>query len=182
VDLRGYTQLSEGRPASEIFSTVNRYTEMVSAVVNRHGGVVVEFSGDGMMAVFGAPAPLEHKERAAVLAGIEMAHTIQVLPGAAEHATDRPGSVGVGIATGTTFVGHIEAVDRKIWSAIGNTTNLAARLQALTRDLGASIVIDEATRSAAAGAADDFTAYRGTLIRGLGEPQTIYALPFEFSE
>jgi class 3 adenylate cyclase len=182
VDLRGYTQLSEGRPPAEIFSTVNRYTEMVSAVVNRHGGVVVEFSGDGMMAVFGAPAPLEHKEQAAVLAGIEMAHTVRIRVGADERPADRSGSVGVGIATGTAFVGNIEAVDRTIWSAIGNTTNLAARLQALTRDLGASIVIDEATRRAAAGAAADFAACQGRMIRGLSEPQTIYALPFDSSE
>ena len=181
VDLRGYTQLSEGRPPAEIFSTVNRYTELVSAIVNSHGGAVVEFNGDGMMAVFGAPAPLEHKEQAAVLAGIEMANTVQVRAGAGEHPADRSGSVGVGIATGPAFVGNIEAVDRKIWSAIGNTTNLAERFQALTRDLGASIVIDEATRSAA-GAAADFATYEGTLIRGLGEPQTIYALPFDPGE
>ena len=181
VDLRGYTHFSEGRPPAEIFSTVNRYTEVISAVVNRHGGAVVEFNGDGMMAVFGALAPLEHKEQAAVLAGIEMANTLEVRASAGEHRADPSGSVGVGIASGPAFVGNIEAVDRKIWSAIGNTTNLAARFQALTRDLGASIVIDQATRSAAEAAAG-FTAYEGTVIRGLSEPQTIYALPFDPGE
>ncbi len=114
-------------------------------------------------------------------AGREMVDA-QVRPGAAPHPVDRPGSVGVGIATGSAFVGNIQAVDRMIWSAIGNTTNLAARLQGLTRELDASIVIDEATRSAAAGAAADFAAYQGTLIRGIGEPQTIYALPFDPGE
>jgi class 3 adenylate cyclase len=178
VDLRGTTRFFEGQPPAEIFSTVNRYTEEISAVVNRHGGAVVEFNGDGMMAVFGAPAPLERKEQAAVLAGIEIVYTVQVRTETGEQRARRGGSVGVGIATGPAFVGNIQAVDRKIWSAIGNTTNLAARFQALTRDLGASIVIDEATRSAAE-AAGDFAAHEGTPIRGLSEPQTVYALPFD---
>ena len=61
VDIRGYTSYAEDRPAAEVFSTVNRYTETVSRVVRAHGGTVVEFNGDGMMAVFGAPAPLAQK-------------------------------------------------------------------------------------------------------------------------
>ena len=63
VDIRGYTGFAESRRAEEIFSTVNRYTETVSQIVQRHGGSVVEFNGDGMMAVFGAPRELAHKER-----------------------------------------------------------------------------------------------------------------------
>ena len=56
VDIRGYSALSEGRAPDEIFSTVNSYTLTVSELVNKFGGSVVEFNGDGMMAVFGAPA------------------------------------------------------------------------------------------------------------------------------
>ena len=62
VDVRGYTSYAEHRGASEIFASVNRYTETVSEVVRRRGGSVVEFNGDGMMAVFGAPRALERKE------------------------------------------------------------------------------------------------------------------------
>jgi class 3 adenylate cyclase len=178
VDLRGYTHFSEGRPPAEVFSSASQYTEVVSAVVSRHGGAVVEFNGDGMMAVFGAPEPLENKEQAAVLAGIEMSHTVRTHADAGEHHTDRSASIGVGIATGPAFVGNIQAADRKIWTAIGSNVNLAARLQALTRDLGASIAIDERTRSAA-GAAAWFVPHEHTLIRGLSEPQTVYALPLD---
>ena len=64
--------------------------------------------------------------------------------------------VGIGIATGPAYVGSIQAVDRAIWSALGNTTNLAARLQALTRDHDASIALDEATHRAAGAAATPF--------------------------
>jgi GAF domain-containing protein len=72
VDIRGYTSFSESRRAEEIFSTVSRYTETVSEIVRKHGGSVVEFNGDGMMTVFGAPRELAHKERAAVEAGREI--------------------------------------------------------------------------------------------------------------
>jgi class 3 adenylate cyclase len=66
VDIRGYTGFSQAREAEEIFHPVNRYTEMVSQVVRARGGSVVEFHGDGMLAVFGAPDAMEMKEHAAV--------------------------------------------------------------------------------------------------------------------
>ncbi len=88
-----------------------------------------------------------------------------------------PLSVGVGVATGEAFVGNIQAVDRLIWTAIGNTVNLAARLQTLTRDLDASIVIDEPTRRGADYVAADFERREETPIRGRRETQDVYVLP-----
>jgi class 3 adenylate cyclase len=173
VDIRGYTGFSESRRAEEIFSTVNRYTETVSQIVQRHSGSVVEFNGDGMMAVFGAPRSLAHKERAAVEAGREIVEAVGRLPVDGEEAKL---SVGVGIATGDAFVGNIQAVDRMIWSAIGNTTNLAARLQSLTRELEASLVIDAATWERAQYAAADFEKRPDVPIRGRRESQDVYAL------
>ncbi len=74
-------------------------------------------------------------------------------------------------------MGNIQAVDRMIWSAIGNTTNLAARLQSLTRDLDASLVIDRATRERAQPSAADFEKRPDVPIRGRREPQDLYVLP-----
>lgn len=172
VDIRGYTSFAEDRQVDEIFSTVNRYTETVSRIVQEHGGSVVEFNGDGMMAVFGAPRTISHKERAAVEAGWEIVRTVERLPVDPEQAL----SVGVGIATGEAFVGNIQAVDRFIWSAIGNTTNLAARLQSLTRDLNAELVIDSATWERAQSAAAGFERRR-VPIRGRRQPEKVYSLP-----
>ena len=86
-------------------------------------------------------------------------------------------SVGVGIASGEAFVGNIQAVDRMIWTAIGNTTNLAARLQSLTRELDASLVIDAGTWGRAQPAAQDFEKRSRVPIRGRREAQDVYALP-----
>jgi class 3 adenylate cyclase len=177
VDIRGYTSFSESRRAEEIFSTVNRYTETVSEIVHRHAGSVVEFNGDGMMAVFGAPRELAHKERAAVEAGREIVEAVGTLPVADASGGEAKLAVGVGIATGEAFVGNIQAVDRMIWSAIGNTTNLAARLQGLTRELDASLVIDAPTWERAQSAPGDFEKRSDVPIRGRRETQDVYALP-----
>jgi class 3 adenylate cyclase len=171
VDIRGYTGFAESRRAEEIFGAVNRYTETVSEIVRRHAGSVVEFNGDGMMAVFGAPRELAHKERAAVEAGREIVAAVGSL-----RVDQVQLSVGVGIATGEAFVGNIRAVDRMIWSAIGNTTNLAARLQGLTRELDAAVVIDQLTRGRAGAACAGFEKRPAVPIRGRRETQDIYVL------
>jgi class 3 adenylate cyclase len=177
VDIRGYTTYSEGRTAEEIFSTVNRYTEAVSRVVRQYFGAIVEFNGDGLMAVFGAPENIVGKERAAVEAGREIVAVVRSLALGGIGPERRPLEVGVGIATGQAFVGNIQAVDRMIWAAIGNTTNLAARLQSLSRDLKAAIVIDAATWTAAGESAADFERHEQTPIRGYRRAADVYALP-----
>jgi class 3 adenylate cyclase len=171
VDLRGYTSFSERRAAPEIFESVNRYTRTVSDVVLRHGGVVVEFNGDGMMAVFGAPRPLPRKEEAALRAARDLVSEV----GQLEIEGTRL-SVGVGVASGPAFVGSVRAVDRQIWSALGNTTNLAARLEKLTRDLDASIAVDAATWSASLPFGEGFEARPAQRIRGRSEPVDVYVL------
>jgi len=84
--------------------------------------------------------------------------------------------VGVGIATGKAFVGNIQSVDRLIWSAIGDTPNLAARLQGLTGELNAAIVINSATRSGAGDATADFERHERGPIRGRRQTADIYVL------
>ena len=172
VDLRGYSSYAEDLAPGEIFSSVNRYTEPVSSVIHGHGGTVVEFNGDGMMAVFGAPRELAGKERAAVAAGREIVKRVPALTGAVETL-----SVGVGVATGRAFVGNVHAVDRLIWTALGNTTNLASRLQSLTRDLDAAMIIDEATWRGAGAEAEPFRPALATQIRGRKERENLYLLP-----
>jgi class 3 adenylate cyclase len=177
VDVRGYTRISEGLQPTEIFSTVNRYTETVSNSVQAHGGTIVEFNGDGMMTVFGAPLDIQNKEAAAIATALDIVAAVRGIGvGGVDAATPQDAiTVGVGIATGPAYIGNVHSVDRLIWTAIGNTTNLAARLQSLSRDLDASIVIDAPTHARGA----DGTAFvaRGpTAIRGRSEPIEIFTL------
>ena len=86
-------------------------------------------------------------------------------------------SVGIGIATGDAYVGSVRSADRLIWTALGNATNLAARLQALSRALDAAIVIDAATRRDARWVAADFVQRAGVAIRGRAQTEEIWLLP-----
>jgi adenylate cyclase len=81
------------------------------------------------------------------------------------------------LATGKAFVGNIQSVDRLIWTAIGNTANLGARLQSLSRDLNAAIVIDATTWAAAGESAADFERHEQMPIRGYRQAEDVYALP-----
>jgi adenylate cyclase len=177
VDIRGYTSYSESRRPEEVFSLVNRYTQTVSDIVRKHAGSVVEFNGDGLMAVFGAPQELASKERQAVEASRAIFDAVESIPVEGDEHSSTPLSVGVGLATGEAFVGNIRAVDRMIWSAIGNTTNRAARLEALTREFRAAIVIDALTHSRAGEACSDFEVRRNVQIRGYSEPIDLHVLP-----
>lgn len=175
VDLSDYSAYAQRHRPEEIFSFLNRYTEGVSSVVRRHGGMIVEFGGDGMMALFGAPDELGDKERAAVLAALEFAPELEprMMP-----SGSAPGPrIRVGIATGSAFVGSLHCADHLIWSAIGDTTNRASRLQALARELDASIVIDSATWAAAQPLAGAFPLHRRLSIRGLAGGFDVYARP-----
>ena len=166
LDLRGYTTDAEKREVEDVFSTVNELTERVSRIVLERGGSVVDINGDGMMAVFGAPEPLAEKERRAVEAAREI---VDGSPAALR--------VGIGIATGLAYAGNIRAADRFIWSVIGETTNLAGRLQVLTRELDASIVADEPTRRAAGYVCADFAQYKDVPVRGSSDRVDVFALP-----
>lgn len=170
VDLRGYTAYAEPLSPEEIFGAVNRYTGIVSRIVREQGGTIVEFNGDGMMAVFGTPKPLPRKEAAAARAACEIADAVGSLH---EDAAPRL-SVGAGVATGPAFVGNVRAIDRWIWTALGNTTNLAARLQALTRELDAEVLLDEATWTAAALPESAWLRHPNVAIRGRRGTETLY--------
>jgi class 3 adenylate cyclase len=175
VDLRGYARLTQDRPPSEVFELVSRYTEVVSAAIQEHHGSVVEFNGDGMMAVFGAAGELPEREAEAVRAAREVARRVTDLELFGTRNADPV--LGVGVATGPAYVGAIRSVDRFIWSAIGSTTNLAARLQELSRSLGCTVALDAATHSGAGDAARDFRRQENVPIRGFRERRDVFLLP-----
>lgn len=175
VDLRGYTALCEPLPPQEVFALTDRFTAIVSKVLRRHAGNLVEFSGDGLMAVFGAPVALAGKERAALAAAGELVTALEAE--GPRRPDGSPLSVGVGIASGAALCGNIRSADQVIWTAVGNIVNLAARLQSLTRELDALIAIDAATRDRAGDLAAGFRRREGVRVRGRSEAEVVYFLP-----
>jgi adenylate cyclase len=175
VDLSDYSAYVQRQCPAETFSFLSRYTEGVSRVLRRHGGTIVDFGGDGMMALFGAPDELAGKERAAVLAALELASELD--PGLLPDGCAPGPRIRVGIATGSAFVGSLRCADHLVWSAIGHTTNRASRLQVLARRLDASIVIDSATWAAAQPIRGAFRLHPGLDLRGLEGRFDVHALP-----
>ena len=175
VDIRGYTTYSEQQAVGALFSVVNRYTEAVSAVIQRRGGTVVEFLGDGLMAVFGAPDPLSEHARVAVETACEIVGSVRNLALGADG--DPPIAVGVGIASGEAFVGNIQTSDRLVYTAVGDVVNLASRIQGLTRQLDAAVAIDATTHFSAGDAAARFERHDQMPIRGRSEAVDVYSLP-----
>ena len=174
VDLRGYTSFAEGQRPAAIFGAVSAYTKLVSQIVSDCGGSVVEFNGDGMMTVFGAPRVLADKESAAVRAARAIALQVPMLALSDAAGREQRLHVGIGVATGPGYVGNVRAVDRSIWVALGNTTNLAARLERMTRELGVSIVVDVETHKAAGDTAADFASRPGQVVRGRSELEDVF--------
>lgn len=132
-----------------------------------------------MMAVFGAPRTLPGKERAALRAARSIVTGMCGLPTDEFESEAPPLDVGIGIATGPAFVGSVRAADRMIWTALGNTTNLAARLQMVSARLDAAIVVDRATHTGAGEEAADLVMHPRMAIRGRSAPVDVYALPRE---
>ena len=147
ADLRGFTRFAEGQSATVVSEALNRYLSGMADAIRGEGGTVVSYMGDGIMAVFGAPtARLDHVERAVAAAremtGRRLGRFNEWLE---QGGLGDPFRMGVGLSTGEVLSGNVGSVDRVEYTAVGDTTNVAARLEAMTKTTGHSILMTEAT-------------------------------------
>ncbi len=139
LDVRDFTGFAERSPAREVVATLNRMFEIAVPIVREHGGHVDKFVGDGLLAVFGAPRPAsDHAERA-LRAAMQIASEVEK-----EFGDDL--EIGIGINSGTVVAGSIGGGGRLEFSVIGDAVNVAARIEAATRDTGDTILLSEASR------------------------------------
>jgi adenylate cyclase len=147
-DIRSFTTITESQPAEDTIALLNDYYSLMFEAINGHGGVVNQMQGDGIMALFGAPLPLENPAVSSVLAALEMIELIDLF-NQQQAALDRPQiRIGVGIASGQVIAGYTGTMHRATYTCVGDTVNLAARLEAHTKVVGQPILIDEITRQA----------------------------------
>jgi adenylate cyclase len=140
-DIRGYTTRSETMQPTELLAFLNRYFEGVVKIVHAHGGTVVCFMGDGLMVVFGAPQVLPNPCDAAFQAARAMlAHRDAVNERLGAERL-MPIDIGIGLHTGEAVVGHIGGRERHEYAAIGDVTNVSARLESTTKGAGYRIVL-----------------------------------------
>jgi len=144
-DIRGFTTLSEQLPPEETIELLNTYYTLMFDAITGHGGVVNQIIGDGLMAIFGAPLPLPDAPAQAVAAGQEMLEMIELFNREPDRAAGPPLRIGVGISTGEVVAGYTGTQDRATYTCVGDTVNLAARLEAHTKEAGSPLLIDGAT-------------------------------------
>jgi class 3 adenylate cyclase len=150
-DIRGFTSIVEQQSPEETIELLNTwYTLMFDAIAGR-GGVVNQMIGDGLMALFGAPLPLADGPRSAVLAALDMIEMMQLLNVEREAGGKPALRIGVGIATGEVIAGYTGTQHRATYTCIGDTVNLAARMEAHTKAVAQPILIDQATCDGLAG-------------------------------
>ena len=148
ADIRGFTALSEHSNPEKIVSLLNRYFSAMTEIIFAHGGTLDKYIGDGLMALFGAPTATPADASNAVKAAVAMQKRIVVLNTELLAEGFPAFEAGIGLHTGEATVGYIGSEKRSEYTAIGDTVNLAARLE--SNSLGGQILISEATQTAVA--------------------------------
>jgi adenylate cyclase len=144
-DIRNFTSISEGLPPEEVVELLREYFNTMVPIVLKHGGTLDKYVGDALMGLFGAPlAQGDHAIRA-LRAALEMVAQLPLLSPKWEARSGRPLQIGVGVNSGEAVVGVMGADSRREYSAIGDTVNLASRLEGVTKDFKTPIVVSHAT-------------------------------------
>ena len=171
-DIRGFTTLSEKRTPQEIVALLNRYFTLQVEVVFRHGGSLDKFIGDCIMAFWGAPLDDPEHARHAVEAALEMAEVLQRF----KHELgeqDADFDVGIGIHSGPAVVGLIGSEQRREYTAIGDTVNLASRIEGLTK--GVSRILVSSDTMKLCGDAFDFKSFGSYKVKGRDQEVELFA-------
>jgi adenylate cyclase len=174
VDIRSFTMRASTQSPPEIVRDLNQFLgAMVQVVEDRHGGMINKFLGDGFMALFGVGQNGGSHAKKAVAAGEEILRVLEELNSTMRVEGREAFRIGIGVHTGPAVVGSVGSPERLEFTAIGNTINIAARVEQLTKILSASFLITAAT----ANELQDRASFRDLghhEIRGLEEKVNVY--------
>jgi class 3 adenylate cyclase len=174
-DIRSFTTIAEGREPTETIELLNDYYTLMMDAISGEGGIVNQIVGDGLMAIFGAPVPREDHPQAAVLAARQMIDLIRLFNEEQAARDKMQIEIGVGIASGRVIAGYTGTLHRATYTCVGDTVNVAARLESHTKVVNRPILIDDETRRAL----DPGIALEPqgeVLMKGKTEPINVYAV------
>ncbi len=144
-DVRGFTTLSEQLEPEQLVSVLNLYLEKMTQVIFHSDGMVDKFIGDAIMALWGAPTPHENDQEKAIDAALGMVDALKVLNPTIREYIGVPFAIGIGLNSGPATLGNIGSQGKLDYTVIGDSVNLAARLEGLTKQYGVQLIVSENT-------------------------------------
>ena len=147
ADIRSFTTFTEQHEAAEVVELLNSYFATMFIPISNHGGIVNQIIGDGLMALFGTLENRGDFQTHAVIAAMEMVAVLKEFNQKRSTENKTQINIGIGIASGTVIAGYAGTQHRATYTCIGDTVNLAARIEAHTKIIGCPILIDAETRA-----------------------------------
>jgi adenylate cyclase len=178
ADIRGFTRLVEKTPPPAVVKILNRYFARMESVIHSNEGLVLQYIGDEIEAVFGAPLHREEHPLLAVRAALGMRRGLVDLNGELKQSGYPSLSHGIGIHTGRVLAASIGSPKRLSYALVGDTVNMAARLQELNKEYGTDILVSDAVFAHVRGAFR-FEALDSVRLRGKTGNTGVYSLPSE---
>lgn len=171
-DVRGFTTLSEGLDPRALSQLMNEFLTPLTRVIHRHRGTIDKYMGDAIMAFWGAPLADPQHASHAVAAALEMHRVLAALQPEFAARGWPPIRIGIGLNSGRMSVGNMGSEIRLAYTVIGDAVNLASRLEGITKEYGADIIVGEETRRAAPGYT--YLELDRVRVKGKEEPVAIY--------
>lgn len=175
-DLRDYTGFAEKHSPREVVEMLNHYFTAMERVIRENGGVVLQFVGDEIEAVFGAPEPDPEHADHALSASLAMRDALAQFNDTRRKRGEDDIRHGIGIHSGNVLAGNVGSEQRKTYSMLGDTVNLASRLQTLNKTLGTNILISGETRRRISQTDLSLRPMGNHAIRGKSESVDVYAV------
>jgi adenylate cyclase len=172
VDIRGFTAAARKRTPPEVVERLNGAFAVLVEIVDRHGGIINKFLGDGFLALFGAPFDDPDAAHRSALAAREMLAAMAI----ESEGHPWPLRIGIGLHVGDVVAGNVGSPRRKEYTVIGDTVNFAARLEALNKDYGSQFLISDAVHAALGNDAADAVSLGQVEVRGYEQPMTIWKI------
>jgi class 3 adenylate cyclase len=177
-DIRGFTSWAESRGATEVITELNVLLTELSASVMEFSGTLDKFTGDGLMAFWGAPVPTEDHANLACRAALDMLLRLDEVNARRLADGQEPFAIGVGVHSGDAVVGNVGHERRLDYTAIGDTVNTAARLEAATKDIGKLLLISRRTVDSLSGELFERAMLVGDIsVKGKQQPVEAWAIP-----
>lgn len=145
ADIRQFTSISEVYTPEEVSSLLNEYFSLIAPIIDKYNGTLNKFMGDAVMAIFGAPIEDENHAQNAVLCADEILHEVKKLNYKWKISNKPEIRIGIAINTGYVFIGNIGSEDRMEFTVIGDSVNIASRIESLNRVYNTSFLISSST-------------------------------------